>query len=312
MAREVGTGFCNIVRPMLGSFSRNGKQLISPACRLRPPHPGTEPMPELPEVEVTRRGLLPVLKGRTITEVIVRDPRLRYPVPADLRERLIGRRLVDIERRGKYLLLRFETETLIAHLGMSGSLQLANGRQAGKHDHVEFRFAEVVARFHDSRRFGSLVLGGTDPLAHPLLRGLGLEPLSDSFTAEWLFQATRGRSAAIKTFLMDGRAVTGVGNIYASECLFRAGIDPRTTAGRIGRVRCARLRDAIRATLEEALAAGGSSVRDFVGGDGNAGYFQQRYFVYARTMLPCRLCGAPIRAIRQSQRTTYFCPRCQR
>ena len=270
-------------------------------------------MPELPEVEVTRRGLLPVLAGRRLTEVVVREPRLRYPVPEDLGARLTGRRLVDIARRGKYLLLRFDNGTLIVHLGMSGSLQASHaGQAAGKHDHVELRFGEIAARFHDPRRFGSLLWGGADPLGHPLLRGLGVEPLSAEFTAEGLFQASRGRSTPVKPFLMDGRVVAGVGNIYASESLFRAGIDPRTAAGRIGRMRWDRLQEAIRATLEAALEAGGSSLRDFVGGDGNPGYFQQQYFVYGRDGQPCRLCGAPIRGLRQAQRASYFCPRCQR
>jgi formamidopyrimidine-DNA glycosylase len=270
-------------------------------------------MPELPEVEVTRRGLLPTLAGRLLTGVVVRDPRLRYPVPADLGARLAGQRLADIGRRGKYLLLRFETDTLIAHLGMSGSLRLAHGGEAAdRHDHVDLRFGEVAARFHDPRRFGCLLWGGADPFGHPLIAGLGVEPLSDEFTADWLFQATRGRSTAIKPFLMDGRIVAGVGNIYAAESLFRAGIDPRTAAGRIGRVRCARLHDAVRATLEQAVAAGGSSVRDYVGGDGSPGYFQQQYFVYDREGRACRLCGAPISALRQAQRTSFFCPRCQR
>lgn len=270
-------------------------------------------MPELPEVEVTRIGLLPHLCGRRVSGICVRSPSLRYPLPRDLDARLIGRRLAGIVRRGKYLLFDFEAGKLLVHLGMSGSLRLVRADlPPDKHDHVDLRFGDLALRFRDPRRFGAILWLGQDSGTHSLLRKLGVEPLSDGLTAKVLHEAIRARRAAIKQVLMDSHVIVGVGNIYASESLFRAGIHPSTPAYRVSRARCARLVDAVKGTLQDALAAGGSSLRDFVGSDGKPGYFQQQYFVYGRADLPCRVCGAPIRSLRQGQRSTFYCPRCQR
>ena len=275
-------------------------------------------MPELPEVEVTRRGIEPPLAGHAVTGVVVRTPRLRYPFPADLARQLVGRTLAGIARRGKYLLLDFGNGTLLLHLGMSGSLRLlpggAKAAPAQKHDHFDLVFGATVLRLRDPRRFGAVLwLPADDDIRrHALLAQLGIEPLGEEFTPRWLFDATRGRKTAIKPLLMDSHLVVGIGNIYASESLFRAGIDPRTAAGRIGLRRYERLVPEIRATLEAAIAAGGSSLRDFIHSDGSSGYFQQQYFVYVRTGEPCRICGKPIRTLRQGQRATFYCGHCQR
>ena len=276
-------------------------------------------MPELPEVEVTRLGIAPDLEGQRLCRAVLRTPSLRYPLPRDL-EALIGdRSLQVVRRRGKYLLLDFGSGQVLLHLGMSGSLRLVPASQAPeKHDHVDLVFRvkgkEVALRLRDPRRFGALLwLPGDVATAsrHPLLAVLGIEPLSDDFTPRWLFDQTRGLTAAIKTTLMDGHRLVGVGNIYASESLFRAGIDPRTPAGKVSLKRYERLVPAIRATLTEAIAAGGSSLRDFIHSDGSSGYFQLQSAVYGREGAPCRTCGSPIRMIRQGQRATFYCPRCQ-
>ncbi|MFZ5510743.1 MAG: bifunctional DNA-formamidopyrimidine glycosylase/DNA-(apurinic or apyrimidinic site) lyase [Pseudomonadota bacterium] len=270
-------------------------------------------MPELPEVEITRRGLLPDLAGRKVSALVVRQGRLRYPVPADLAQHLVGRVLAGVERRAKYLLFDFGDGLLLAHLGMSGSLRLVpSGAAPGKHDHVDIVFGNRALRLRDPRRFGALLWLTPPARHHPLLAHLGVEPLSEAFTPQYLHQAIRGRSAAIKQVLMDSRVVVGVGNIYASESLFRAGIDPRTPAGRLSRARCARLVPAVKETLEAALAAGGSSLRDFVHSDGSPGYFQQQYYVYDRDGQPCRKCAGTVRSLRQGNRSTFYCPRCQR
>ncbi len=279
-------------------------------------------MPELPEVEVTRRGIAPPLVGQTVSNVVIRTPRLRYPIPPDLTQHLVGRTLTRITRRGKYLLFDFGIGigigTLLLHLGMSGSLRLlpndAQATPAQKHDHFDLVFGTTVLRLRDPRRFGAVLWLPADEgsAGHPLLATLGIEPLDEEFTPRWLHAATRGRQVAIKPLLMDSHLVVGIGNIYASESLFRASIDPRTPAGRIGPQRYARLVIEIRATLEAAIAAGGSSLRDFIHSDGSAGYFQQQYFVYGRTGEPCRICGTPIRTLRQGQRATFYCGHCQR
>ncbi len=274
-------------------------------------------MPELPEVEVTRRGIAPALSGSRVSGVIVRTPALRYPLPQNLHRTLGGYRLAAVNRRGKYLLLDFGHGHLLIHLGMSGSLRLVPaGLPAGKHDHVDLVFAikgrSIALRLRDPRRFGAILWLPGDPLAHPLLAVLGIEPLAEEFDAAWLKQELAGLSAAIKPTLMDGHRVVGIGNIYASESLFRAGIDPRTAAGRISQKRLERLVRAIKATLAAAIDAGGSSLRDFIRSDGSAGYFQQQYFVYGRGGEACRVCGRPIRELRQGQRATFFCPGCQR
>jgi formamidopyrimidine-DNA glycosylase len=270
-------------------------------------------MPELPEVELTRRGLHQALSGEAVTAVAVRQPRLRYPLPENLAGLLVGRRLERIERRGKYLLFEFAHGSLIAHLGMSGSLQIVPAAlPARPHDHVDLVFGARAARLHDPRRFGALLWSGGGAAGHPLIAALGIEPLSAAFSGAWLHRATRGRQTAIKLFLMDAHRMVGVGNIYASESLFRAAIHPLTPAGRLGRARCERLAAAVRETLEAALAAGGSSLRDYVHSDGSQGWFQVESSVYGRDGAPCRRCGRTIRLLRQGQRSTYYCPGCQR
>ena len=270
-------------------------------------------MPELPEVEITRRGLLSGLPERTVTAVDARHTALRYPLPRGLSRRLAGHVVRDIERRGKYLLFRLDHGTLIVHLGMSGSLRLVPADEpAGKHDHLDLVFGTTALRLRDPRRFGAVLWTAGDPAAHPLIAPLGIEPLADAFGGDWLHTASRGRNAAIKLFLMDSHVVVGVGNIYASESLFRAGIDPRTPAGRLSRARCARLAAAVMATLEAALAAGGSTLRDFIHSDGGSGWFQQAHAVYGRAGEPCRVCGTTVRGLRLGQRSTFYCPRCQR
>ena len=270
-------------------------------------------MPELPEVETVRLGLSPHLRGRRILGARLRETRLRWPVDADLAARLRDRTIVELSRRGKYLLLRLDRGWLICHLGMSGSLRLVDADAAPeKHDHIDLLLEHGLAlRYCDPRRFGAM-LWSADALAHPLLAHLGIEPLGDDFDGARLYALCRGRTISIKTLLMDARVLVGVGNIYANESLFHAGIDPRLAAGRLTRPRCARLADAIRDTLTRAIAAGGSTLRDFVDGAGRPGYFQQTYFVYGRTGQPCLNCGAPIRHATQNARSTFFCPRCQR
>lgn len=271
-------------------------------------------MPELPEVEVTRRGIAPGLVGRSVSGVVTRTARLRYPLSPDLPRLLKGLKLLAVERRGKYLLLDFGAGTLLIHLGMSGSLRLLPaGAPAQMHDHVDLVMGDTLLRLRDPRRFGAVlwIAADNDLARHPLLAPLGIEPLADEFTPEWLLARTRGRNTAIKPLLMDSHLVVGIGNIYASESLFRAGIDPRTAAGKIGLKRYARLVPKIRATLQAAIAAGGSSLRDFIHSDGSSGYFQQQYFVYGRGGEPCRICGRSIRALRQAQRATFYCGHCQ-
>jgi formamidopyrimidine-DNA glycosylase len=270
-------------------------------------------MPELPEVEVTRRGLEPRLGGQRVRHCVARAAALRYPLPADLSARLTGRTLAGIGRRGKYLLFNFGAGHLLIHLGMSGSLRLAPPEQAaGSHDHLDIVFPREVLRLHDPRRFGAVLWLEGDPAEHPLLANLGMEPLSREFTAARLAEALASRQMAIKPALMNADIIVGVGNIYASESLHRAGIDPRTPAGQVSATRLVRLVPAIKETLRAAIRAGGSSLRDYVHSDGGLGDFQLRHHVYGRAGLPCRHCGSPIRALRQANRATYFCPRCQR
>lgn len=270
-------------------------------------------MPELPEVETTRLGLLPFVQGRRIASVKVRDDRLRWPVPADFARRLKGRTVVDVVRRGKYLLWDCESGYVLSHLGMSGSLRVINASDMpGKHDHLDFVLDSGHAiRYTDPRRFGAMLWISGRERRHPLLDAMGPEPLSPEFNGDYLAEAARGRSVSIKEFVMNSRVVVGVGNIYASESLFLAGIHPKRVAGRISRARHAKLVDAIKRTLNAAILAGGSSLRDYVQANGELGYFQVNAFVYDREGSPCRICATPIRAIRQGQRSTYFCPDCQ-
>ncbi|MGH8854391.1 MAG: bifunctional DNA-formamidopyrimidine glycosylase/DNA-(apurinic or apyrimidinic site) lyase [Telluria sp.] len=277
-------------------------------------------MPELPEVEVTRRGVAPHIEGRTVEQLVLRRAGLRWPFPPGLSELLVGRRITHTGRRGKYLLIGFEHGTLIVHLGMSGHLRvLPPGVEPRKHDHVDLVVSgpegRQVLRLHDPRRFGAVLWHGKDEGEldqHMLLRGLGVEPLDAGFSGELLWRATRRRSAPIKQVLLAGDIVVGVGNIYACESLFRAGINPKTAASRISRARYDKLAVAIQEILAAAIVQGGSTLKDFIAVNGQSGYFQQTYFVYDRAGMPCRNCGAPVRQIKQGQRSTFYCVQCQR
>ena len=271
-------------------------------------------MPELPEVETTRRGLLPHVVGKRVDGVVVRDARLRWPVPPHLEAKLRGERFTGLRRRGKYLVFDCPRGHLLVHLGMSGRLSLVpDGTPPRAHDHVDVKLeGHQTLRLTDPRRFGAFLWLEGDAEKHALLRHLGLEPFDEAFDGAALFRLSRGRSAPIKHFLMDARIVTGVGNIYASEALFHAGIHPARAAGRISRTRYDRLAAAVRETLSRALEAGGSSLRDFASVDGTLGHFQLQTAVYGRESEPCRKCRTPIRLLRQGQRSTYYCPRCQR
>jgi formamidopyrimidine-DNA glycosylase len=271
-------------------------------------------MPELPEVETTRRGIAPALEGRRIAAVVVREPRLRWPVPKTLAPAAAGQAIRGVRRRAKYLLIDLEGGSLILHLGMSGSLRvLPPATPLVTHDHVDILLDSGLAlRFNDPRRFGSLLWADGDPLTHPLLRRLAPEPLAASFNGEYLERVTRKRRVAIKQLLMNSQIVVGVGNIYASEALFRARINPRRVAGRLNRAQLARLARAIKAVLNLAIKVGGTTLRDYVGADGNPGYFRQKLYVYERTGKPCRVCRTPIRQFTQGQRSTYYCPHCQK
>jgi len=243
----------------------------------------------------------------------VRNPNLRQRVPRNFARLLVGQRVRRLQRRGKYILFECDAGALIMHLGMSGSLRVIEPQSAPrKHDHVDLVFGGAALRFRDPRRFGLVVWNRGDATRHPLLASLGVEPLGEEFTPEFLYRVTRGRNVAIKQLLMNAGVIVGVGNIYANESLFRAGIHPRARAGRLSRERCARLVEAVRETLVAAIAAGGSSLRDFVHSDGAAGYFQQSYYVYDRAALPCRVCGAGIRVARLGQRSSFYCSTCQR
>ena len=273
-------------------------------------------MPELPEVETTRLGLMPLV-NQTVAQVVIRNGSLRWPVPADLPGLLKGQTLKSLTRRAKYILAHFDNGVLLLHLGMSGRIcLLAQDEPPQKHDHFDICFAHgQVLRLRDPRRFGAVLWAGQDPQQHMLLKTLGPEPLDDAFNGQYLYQQLRSRSAAIKIAIMDSHLVVGVGNIYASESLFRARIHPQKSAKTLKLVQCERLVAEIKSTLQDALAAGGSSLRDFFGTDGNPGYFQQQYFVYGRANdkggEPCRVCGTPIKMIRQGQRSTFYCENCQ-
>ncbi|MEO7386268.1 MAG: bifunctional DNA-formamidopyrimidine glycosylase/DNA-(apurinic or apyrimidinic site) lyase [Gammaproteobacteria bacterium] len=271
-------------------------------------------MPELPEVETTRRGLAPWLEGQPIAQVVVRVPKLRWPVPPEFAGRLPGARVVALERRAKWLLLRTDRGTALLHLGMTGSFRvLRDPRPPGLHDHLDIvTGAGVTVRFNDPRRFGSVLWTTDDPALHPLIAPLGPEPLGNDFTAEYLRQRSRNRSIAIKPHLMNAHIVVGVGNIYASEALFRAGIHPARAAGRVALPRLAGLVAAVREVLVESIRDGGTTLRDFHNGDGQPGYFSQRLRVYDRAGRPCVQCGSTVKQMVLGQRSSYYCPRCQR
>jgi formamidopyrimidine-DNA glycosylase len=270
-------------------------------------------MPELPEVETTRRGLTPHLLGRRVEAVVLRRPDLRWPIPPELRETLPGQRIADVRRRAKYLLLDTAAGSALMHLGMSGSLRVLPGDTPLRaHDHVDIALdSGHVLRFNDPRRFGCLLWQAPGE-THALLAGLGPEPLSPAFDGGYLFRQSRGRRAPVKTFLMDQAVVVGVGNIYAAEALFMAGISPLRAAGRVSRERYARLADAVKAILAHAIERGGTTLRDFISPDGAPGYFEQDLAVYGRGGAPCATCARPLREASIGQRASVWCAHCQR
>ena len=263
-------------------------------------------MPELPEVEITRQGLLSLI-NQTVKSVVIRNASLRWPIPEHLTATIKNQKLLNLSRRAKYILAEFESGTLLIHLGMSGHISLLDRNYPPeKHDHFDIQFQnQQVLRLTDPRRFGAVLWGGKYPHEHKLLSQLGPEPLDDAFTAEYLFQQMRTRKAPIKNAIMDAHLVVGVGNIYASESLFRARINPQLPANKLSLDQCKKLVVEIKTTLADALKAGGSSLQDFKAVNGNAGYFQQSYFVYGRTHEPCKVCNKPIKCIRLGQRSTF-------
>jgi formamidopyrimidine-DNA glycosylase len=270
-------------------------------------------LPELPEVETTRSGIAPALLRSRIVDVIIRDRRLRWPIAAAFEAAVRNQIVRSVDRRAKYILIRLETGTVILHLGMSGSLRLVSSSTPPKtHDHWDLVLdSGLVLRFHDPRRFGSLHWTPDDPSKHALLKKLAPEPLSKEFSGEYLFKVTRKRAVAIKQLIMNSQLVVGVGNIYASEALFRAQISPRRASGRITRAEAERLANAIKTVLKAAIKIGGTTLRDYVNADGAPGYFGQKLFVYERADLACRVCKSPVKQFTQGQRSTYWCSTCQ-
>ena len=270
-------------------------------------------MPELPEVETTRRGVAPYCQGEVVSELVVRESRLRWPVPDQLPALLAGQQIETIDRRGKYLLFRVPVGALLVHLGMSGSLRVVDSQEPpGRHDHIDIRLLSGASlRYHDPRRFGSFLWQAPGE-QHSLLSHLGPEPLSAEFDGDYLYQLSRRRPGPVKNFIMDGKVVVGVGNIYANEVLFLSGIHPRRPAGRISKTRYTLLADNIKQVLTSAIAQGGTTLRDFVGGDGKPGYFAQQLYVYGRGGDACKRCGGELREGRLGQRSTVFCGSCQR
>ena len=277
-------------------------------------------MPELPEVEVTRLGIAPHLIGRKVTAVKIIDGRLRWPVPGKLPTILQDQQVHSIERRGKYLLMELDTGFLLLHLGMTGTLRVLPASDSLKtHDRVTLEFGKLSLRLHDPRKFGAVLWhpNTKGPIReYALLKKLGTEPFSPEFAGDLgghiLYECSRGRSVAVKQFLLAGQAVVGVGNIYCSESLFEAKIHPAKAAGKLTRPECMRLANAVRLILKKAIAAGGSSLKDFVNSEGDPGHFMVQTKVYDRKDLPCKVCKMPIKQIVQGQRSTYFCPQCQK
>jgi formamidopyrimidine-DNA glycosylase len=271
-------------------------------------------MPELPEVETTLRGIRPYLLKQKIQKVVVRQASLRWPIPQNLPGLLLKARVEAVNRRGKYLLLTFPHGHLMIHLGMSGSLSLAaEGKAVSKHDHVDIVLESGwILRYNDPRRFGCILWVEGEPFEHPLLASLGPEPLGDLFSDDYLYQCSRRKSLAVKSFLMDSKIVVGVGNIYANEALFRSGIHPLRKANRISLNRYARLSVIVREVLAAAIQQGGTTLRDFVGGDGKPGYFKQELQVYGRGGQACVKCSTTLKEVRLGQRSTVYCPNCQR
>lgn len=270
-------------------------------------------MPELPEVETTRRGLQDLIVGRSITACTVRNGQLRQAVPNNLNERLSNASIISLERRAKYLLLNTDRGSLLIHLGMSGSLRVVDPQlEPSKHDHVDIELEQrSVLRYRDPRRFGLIVWAGSNPYNHPLLQKLGPEPLQAAFDGDYLFRISRKRKTAIKQLIMDSHLLVGVGNIYANEALFLSQIRPGRRAASLSRAKCEALCAAIKQVLQKAIAAGGSSLRDFTQADGNPGYFQQQLQVYGREGENCVICDTPIKAKRIGQRSSFYCPQCQ-
>jgi formamidopyrimidine-DNA glycosylase len=271
-------------------------------------------MPELPEVETTRLGINPHICGGTIKKVLIRQHSLRWPIPSDLPKTINNKKLLSISRRGKYLLFEFSHGHLLIHLGMSGSLRITKPQEPPKkHDHVDILFSkDQCLRFHDPRRFGAILWTSESILDHPLLSKLGPEPLNEAFNGEYLFTKSRKRKKDIKTFIMDSHIVVGVGNIYANEALFDAGIRPTRAAGKVTRKEYSLLVKGIKKVLNKSIKQGGTTLRDFVGSDGKPGYFVQQLKVYGRDGLNCKQCGKILKSIRQSQRATVYCSHCQR
>jgi len=271
-------------------------------------------VPELPEVETTRRGIEPYLKNRTVKSVTVRNPRLRWPIPKTLAKKLLGQKIFSVKRRAKYLLIKTEAGTLILHLGMSGSLRIsAIGTAYRKHDHFALTLSNgKELRLHDPRRFGAVLWTKSNVYQHPLLTSLGPEPLEKDFNADHLYRSKQNRKVSIKQHIMNSKIVVGVGNIYASEALFLAGIHPKRAAKRISKVRIERLVVAIKSVLSDSIQQGGTTLRDFVRENGEPGYFSQHLNVYGKAGEPCPSCGKTIKQIVLGQRSTYYCPNCQR
>lgn len=273
-------------------------------------------MPELPEVEITRQGITPHIVGKTVEQVIIRNGQLRKTVRSDLSEILANAVLQQVRRRAKYIVLAFDLGVLIVHLGMSGGLRIIspnNIRQPEKHDHIDVLFTDgTILRYHDPRRFGLFEWFYGISENASILQNLGVEPLDEQFNGAFLYQQLQHKNISIKTALMNGKIVVGVGNIYANEALFRAKINPQRLSGSLKKSECNRLANAIKSVLQQAICAGGSSIQDFVDSNGNAGYFQHQHQVYGKTNAPCPVCGAFIQRIVQNQRSSFFCANCQK
>ena len=270
-------------------------------------------MPELPEVETTRRGIIDYVEGKTLQSVIIRQPQLRWPIPEQLDQILQKQRIRKLTRRGKYLLFDTKIGTLLLHLGMSGSLRIVSHQaKVEKHDHVDFVFSQHRIRFTDPRRFGSVLWTSAPAEQHRLLCHLGPEPLEDNFTGETLYERSRNKKVSVKQFIMNHHVVVGVGNIYASEALFQASIHPKRPAGKISQERYDQLVAAIKKVLQAAIAAGGTTLKDFSQVGGQPGYFKQALCVYDRAGQACIICDSSIKKITQGQRSSYYCPQCQR
>ncbi len=269
-------------------------------------------MPELPEVEITKKGISPFVDSKVIQKIIVREYKLRWPIPKSLTWNLNNQKIIRLRRRAKYLLFDTIKGSMIIHLGMSGSLRIIENSQPPlKHDHVDFIFGEYLLRYHDPRRFGCILWTSNDPMKHRLITNLGPEPLSDEFNGDYLFLASKRRASSIKTFIMNNTIVVGVGNIYANEALFLSGINPKHKANKISKIRYIKLVSSIKIILEKAIEKGGTTLRDFVNSDGKPGYFSTELNIYNRTGQSCNVCKGKIKRIKQNQRSTFYCSSCQ-